>query len=301
MTTALKVMTSDSDVWNPRRQPSARVLNALLVCGPANLKQRRKSACFHTGRDKMESEAGRKLEIMEVYGLARSVWKSQCHTCLTQQPAVGPSVSLMRHLTNTHDDPCKSAKMYFTKKNKGRNSSSCLTLSLSRVPNGAAWVRHRLLQLGGLRGGAAAPVGGRGRQRDDVLRSAGGAERQHEPGLPASAQRIRPLHRVHEGEEVETPVIIKCWRFFFLTLYHLVISITLLKRWTQVTVTIKPHTLRKRCFEIDPLFYWLTFDPEWRKSHLHFCKCHILSWLRPWLSKSVSVQRSHKLSHRPAW
>lgn len=86
---------------------------------------------------------------------------------------------------------------------------SCLTLpvfffafTLTRVPDRAAWVRHRVLQLGGVRGGAAPPPGGRGRLRDDVLPSAGGPEREHEPGLPASSQRVRPLHRVHEGERL---------------------------------------------------------------------------------------------------
>lgn len=49
--------------------PSARV----AVCGSENLRRKRKSACFHIGGDKIESEGGWKLEIMEVYGLTHSV------------------------------------------------------------------------------------------------------------------------------------------------------------------------------------------------------------------------------------
>lgn len=74
------------------------------------------------------------------------------------------------------------------------------SFTLTRVPDRAARVRHRVLQLGGVWGGAAPPPGGRGRLRGDVLPSAGGPEWEHEPGLPARSQRVRPLHRVHEGE-----------------------------------------------------------------------------------------------------
>lgn len=71
--------------------------------------------------------------------------------------------------------------------------------SPSRVPDGAAGVRHRVLQLGRVWGGAAAPPGGRGWLRCDMLPSVGGPEREHERGLPSCSQRVRPLHRVHEG------------------------------------------------------------------------------------------------------
>lgn len=88
------------------------------------------------------------------------------------------------------------------------NGGSCGTCSgikapplfTSRVPDRAAGVRHRLLQLGRVRGGAAAPPGGHGWLRGDVLSGVGGPEREHESGLPARSPRVRPLHRVHEGE-----------------------------------------------------------------------------------------------------
>ena len=71
----------------------------------------------------------------------------------------------------------------------------------ARVPDGASWVRHRVLQLGRVWGGAAPSPGGRGQLRGNVLQSAGGPEWEHEPGLPARSQRVHPLHRVHEGEK----------------------------------------------------------------------------------------------------
>lgn len=83
------------------------------------------------------------------------------------------------------------------------NCSSFLISIVTRIPHGAARICICLLKLGGVGGRAAAPSRGCGWLCHNVLRSAGGPEWKHEPGLPSCSSRIRPLHRDNEGKRAE--------------------------------------------------------------------------------------------------